>query len=318
LPAWTSSKEDFFFEKKKQKTFAIGHTPRTSKWAAYAREQKLFASFFQKRSSCFPLHLAILPMYDLDELRPATDALWAAIAARVADAPAALTRGRALDDAWTDPALLLGQTCGYPLVTSLRGRVALVATPRYRAEGCVGPLYRSAVIVRADDDARGLADLRGRRCAVNDLASNSGMNLLRAAIAPLAATGGRFFREVLMTGGHVASVDAVAEGRADVGSIDCVTWAHLRHLRPRAVAGLRVLAWTEATAGLPLVTSVHTGLATRRALRRALGEVQCDPALAPVRDALRLAGFERLALRDYAPVLRLERQARRAGYPVLR
>ena len=31
-----------------------------------------------------------------------------------------------------------------------------------------------------------LADLKGRRCAVNQIDSNSGMNLLRAAIAPLA------------------------------------------------------------------------------------------------------------------------------------
>jgi ABC-type phosphate/phosphonate transport system substrate-binding protein len=263
------------------------------------------------------LKFAILPMYDFDELRPATDALWAAIAARLDHAPAALTRTGCLNAVWADPGLLLGQTCGYPLVTSLRGHVALVATPRYRAAGCAGALYSSAVIVRADDRAACLADLRGRRCALNDLTSNSGMNVLRAAIAPLAGRGARFFREVLMTGGHVASVAAVAEGQADVASIDCVTWAHLCHLRPRAVAGLRVLAWTEATAGLPLVTSVRSDSGTRRALRRALGDVARDPALAQVRDALRLEGFERLLWRDYAPVLRLERRARQAGYPVL-
>jgi septal ring factor EnvC (AmiA/AmiB activator) len=40
----------FFFEKKNQKTFTRW---RTSKWAAYAREQEFFASFFQKRSPFF-------------------------------------------------------------------------------------------------------------------------------------------------------------------------------------------------------------------------------------------------------------------------
>lgn len=262
--------------------------------------------------------LAALPMYDLEELREATDALWAAIAARLGDAaPAHLTRDADLERIWTDPELLLGQTCGYPLVTTLRGRVALLATPHYRAAGCDGASYRSAVIVRADDRAASLADLRGRHCAVNDPASNSGMNLLRAAVAPLAGGAARFFGGVVMTGGHVGSIRAVAEGRADVASIDCVTWAHIGHLRPDAAAGLRVLAWTEASPGLPLITSRRTDAGTRRALVRALDEVARDPALAPVRDALRLEGFESLALRDYDSVLALERRARTAGYGVV-
>jgi len=43
-------KEVFFFEKKKQKTFALWRTWRISKVAAYAKQQKFFGSFFQKRT----------------------------------------------------------------------------------------------------------------------------------------------------------------------------------------------------------------------------------------------------------------------------
>jgi ABC-type phosphate/phosphonate transport system substrate-binding protein len=262
--------------------------------------------------------VAALPMYDFEELRESTDALWVAIAARLGGAaPACLSRDASPEQSWNDPELLLGQTCGYPLVTSLRDRVALLATPRYRAPGCAGAMYRSAVIVRAGDGASSLADLRGRRCAVNDPASNSGMNLLRAAVAPLARGATRFFGGVVMTGGHVGSMRAVAEGRADVASIDCVTWAHVVTLRPAAAAGLRVLAWTEASPGLPLITSRHIDAATRSALLRALDDVARDPALAPVRDALRLEGFERLTFEDYGSVLALERRAQAAGYGVL-
>jgi ABC-type phosphate/phosphonate transport system substrate-binding protein len=263
---------------------------------------------------------ASLSMYDFDELRPATDALWEAIAARLTDrgiaAPPSLTRGPPLIDLWTDPALLLAQTCGYPLVTGLAGKVALLATPRYDAPGCEGTLYRSAIVVRATDPAATLADLRGRRCAVNNVDSNSGMNLLRAAIAPL-ADGGRFFGAIITTGGHAASVRAVAGGDADVAAIDCVTWAHLRHLRPYETRGLRVLGWTSATQGLPLITSLHTDAPTRNALLGALDDVARDPALAPVRSQLRLDGFGALTLGDYEPVLALERMAQAAGYPVL-
>jgi len=108
---------------------------------------------------------AALPMYDFPQLTGATDALWSAIAARLTErgvaAPTALTRGVPLDDLWADPALLLAQTCGYPLVTTLAGRVTLVATPCYRADGCDGAWYRSAIVVRASDSASSLADLRG-------------------------------------------------------------------------------------------------------------------------------------------------------------
>jgi ABC-type phosphate/phosphonate transport system substrate-binding protein len=255
-------------------------------------------------------------MYDFPELRWATDALWAAIAARVPGAPAVLERGRPLMGIWTDPALLLAQTCGYPLVTSLAGRVRVVATPRYRAEGCEGVFYRSAVIVRADDDAVCLADLRGRRCAVNGLDSHSGMNVLRAAVAPL-AVGERFFGDVVMTGAHVASVRAVAGGGADVAAIDCVTWALLGRLRPAETRGLRVLEWTVAGPGLPLITSVQTDAVTEGALVSALGVVAGDRALTPVRQALLLEGFEAVPVEAYASVLALERHAVAAGYPVL-
>jgi hypothetical protein len=44
----------FFFEKKNQKTFAPVDTRPNSNWAAYASEQKFFASFFQKRRPSLP------------------------------------------------------------------------------------------------------------------------------------------------------------------------------------------------------------------------------------------------------------------------
>ena len=260
--------------------------------------------------------VAALPMYDFEELRPATDALWSAIAARLTargvDTPGELTRGLPLHELWTDPCLLLAQSCGYPLVTSLKDRVILVATPCYRAEGCEGAAYRSAIVVRSDDPAGTLADLRGRRAAVNDAASNSGMNLLRHAIVPFAA-GKRFFGGIVWTGAHAASLRMVAEGGADVAAIDCVTWAYLQDLRSSAVRGLRVLGWTAATPGLPLVTSVHTDPATLDALRAALHDVTRDPSLAPVRATLRLAGFAVLPPGAYDAVLELERLADRAG-----
>jgi len=263
--------------------------------------------------------IAALPMYDFPSLRAATDDYWSAIAARlraagIADVPLALTRDLSHVDTWRDSRLLFGQACQYPLACAWHECVRLVAIPAYTAPGCEGSRYRSAVIVRAEDPARRLADLRDRRCAVNERDSNSGSNLLRAAIAPLAAHG-RFFSSVELTGGHLASVRAVAEGRADVAAIDCVSYAHIRRFHAELTARLRILDWTPSSPGLPYVTARANDASILSALRAVLAEVQTDPALAAVRDALLLTGVDFTVDENYTEVRQLERDALERGYP---
>ena len=108
--------------------------------------------------------IATLSMYDLPELRAATDAWWAGLAKAfrnegIDPVPEALSRGD-IDDPWART--LFGQTCGYPLTHALEGRVRVIATPAYDCPGCDGSDYSSLVVVRKDDPAQTLADLRGR------------------------------------------------------------------------------------------------------------------------------------------------------------
>jgi len=174
--------------------------------------------------------IAAWPMYDFEVLRAAHDAWWRAIAGRlrdvgVRDVPDELNRSLGHTDSWRHPYLLLGQACEYPLARTYGAHVRLVATPCYTAEGCQGARYRSVVIVRTDDPANSLRDLRGRRCVANEVDSNSGMNLLRAVVADIAG-GARFFASVSYSGSHYASLERVAESAADVAAIDCVSFAH--------------------------------------------------------------------------------------------
>jgi ABC-type phosphate/phosphonate transport system substrate-binding protein len=258
-------------------------------------------------------------MYDFPSLRAATDDFWSAIGARlraagVADVPAALTRDVSHVETWRDPRLLFGQACQYPLASAWHDAVQLLAIPAYAAPGCEGSRYRSAVIVRAEEPALRLEDLRGRRCAVNERDSNSGSNLLRAAIAPLAHHG-RFFSSVELTGGHLASVRAVAQGAADVAAIDCVSYAHIQRFSPELTARLRILDWTPSSPGLPYVTARACDASIVSALRTALTDVQADPALLAVRDALLLTGIDFTVDEDYVEVRQLERDALGRGYP---
>ena len=262
-----------------------------------------------------------LPMYDFPEIRETTDAFWTALATRlraagVSGVPNELTRPQDISAFWRDPRLLLGQTCGYPLTAHLKDAVRIVATPVYRAPGCMGAEHRSVVITHADRDRRALDEFRGAVCAINGFDSNTGMNLLRAMIAPLAKSE-RFFRDVIVTGAHVASLEAVAAGRADIAAIDCVTFEHLRRLRPHLTARVQVMAESSSSPALPLITSASIGDATMEALRIALADIAADPELASVRDALLISGFEVLPSGAYDRILALEAESAAAGYPAL-
>lgn len=264
---------------------------------------------------------ASLGMYDPPWLHAANDLLWAGIARRLSDAgvagvPAGLDRSRPLDAIWRDPDLLLAQTCGLPLRTALRGRVRVVATPVYDAPLAHGGWNRAAIMVREDAAHAALADLRGSVAAVNSVESNSGMNLFRAALAPI-AEGRPMFARVVETGAHLASLAAVAAGGADVASIDGVTLALAMRHRPDLVAGLRVLDVTPDTPGLPLVTRADAPDEWVALLRAALTDVLEDEALAEARQALLLTGLDVLPEETYDRVIELEQAAVDAGYPAL-
>ena len=267
--------------------------------------------------------IAALPMYDYPELTAVHAALWASLrealsVAGVAELPTRLTRDWSHRDLRRHPRLLLGQACEYPLATSCSGYVRLVATPRYTVPGCDGStLYRSAIVVRAADSAETLADLRGRRCVINERDSNSGMNLLRAAIAPLWGGGSHFFSSVMVSGSHRVSVAAVATGLADVAAIDGVSFAHFQKLDQAVVANLRVLCWSPPSRCPPFVTAAATSDSTLAALRDALADVSVDPRLAHVRERLFLGGMDLNPDPRFVEVLSHERSAAELGYAAL-
>lgn len=257
--------------------------------------------------------IASLGMYDFPWLRDAIEALWAAIAGRlagagIADVPAGLDRDRPPEAAWTDPRLLLGQTCGYPLVTTLRDSVQVVATPCYDLPGCAGFWHRSFVIVRDDDTVSKLSDLRGRRCAFNAPDSNTGMNLLRATLASL-PDGRDFVTDLVRTGAHLESIRAVQEARADFAAVDCVTYGLTLRDRPDLAGETRVLAWTPGSPALPLITGRGTTAPELETIRGII----TDPNLAPLWRPLGVSRVVATSFATYKPVEALASIAAEAG-----
>lgn len=200
--------------------------------------------------------IASLGMYDFGVLMAANDRLWAGVrnglrALGIA-APDALTRGDgAYWPAWEAPDLVLSQTCGYPFRARLHQNVAYVGTPDYGVEGCPPGHYTSVFVARKDDPRQTLADFDGAAFAYNEALSQSGW----AAPQTHAARLGLRLRPALMTGGHRRSAVAVAEGRADIAAIDAVTLALMLEQADPVTASLQVIARTDPTPGLPLITA---------------------------------------------------------------
>lgn len=257
--------------------------------------------------------VAALTMYvEPAEVRDAYRQLAAAVALRLESTlePAP----EELPALWTHPELLLAQTCGYPWATRLRGQVRLVAAPRYTFDGCVGAEHCAFILVPETLDASSLADLRGKRVALNGLDSNTGMNLLRHAVAPLAERG-RFFGEVIVSESHANSLALLQQGHADVAAVDAVTYGYLQHAEPGRVAGLRLLQRTRSSPTLPFITAASRSDAEVEALRAALNDtLVTQPELARI---LAIEGFAAVDESSYLPLLDWRREAVEKGYPVI-
>ena len=251
--------------------------------------------------------IASLPMYDWPEIRDATDAWWTGLARHLRaqglrGVPRALVRGGPPEAAWTHPALLLSQTCGLPLARRLHRKLQVVATPCYAAEGCDGPTYSSLILVRDDSGIQSLEDLRGRVAAYNSTDSLSGHLALRLVLAPF----GPLLAGTVETGSHAGSMAAVAEGRAEVCAIDCVTYGIAVRHRPSLTAGLRGIAWSPAMPALPYVTSASRTRSELLQIVKGLQIAAADMALAETRRTLMINGFVEPLPSAYDKVPRLD------------
>jgi ABC-type phosphate/phosphonate transport system substrate-binding protein len=214
------------------------------------------------------------------------------------------------------PEVLFTQICGYPLFKVFRDQGTVLATPSFAFAGCEGPNHCAFFIVRAKDPAERLEEMRGRVFGCNSRLSNSGMNLPRLALARI-AEGRSFFRKVVMTGGHLASLDHLHRATIDVCAIDCVTWGLFRKFRPADAMHYRILAQTARSPSPPLVTSATTDARTVATLRGGLNTLFSDPATAGTRETLGLTAVSVLNTSAYERLADYEKEAEDLGYPNL-
>jgi ABC-type phosphate/phosphonate transport system substrate-binding protein len=265
--------------------------------------------------------VASLPMYNFPEMRADNARFWRVlrgllVESGLPDTPEALTFERRPVPDRLEPELLFSQTCGYPLETVFKGQAIRLGAPVYAVPACDGPTHCAFFLVPVASPAQCLADLRGGVFLLNSPLSNSGMNLPRRALAEIAG-GQPFFREVIETGGHPASLERLLRGEGDAASIDCVTYAFWKRHRPEAAARVRIIAETPPSPAIPFVTSIATPPPTFERLRDALRAITSEPRYAAVREGLMIAGIEDVPDDAYRKLLDYEREAAELGYPRL-
>ena len=217
-------------------------------------------------------------------------------------------------DTFRSPNLLIGHTCGYPYVTQWNKSHRLICVPEFDIPGCDGKHYSSWFVCGSKDRRDSIEAFKGGIAAINAVNSNSGMNVLRYQVSQFAKKD-RFFNDVLISGSHLASLRAVADGLADIAAIDAVSYHHIVQAEPALARQTRIWGQSVKTTGLPFITHADEPISTAvllRAINRCIEESRGD---AP--ESLGLIRFAGVEDSDYDFIYKLETDATARGYPSL-
>ncbi len=152
------------------------------------------------------------------------------------------------------------------------------------------PVYFSDVIVRADNDARSFADLRGSLFAINEPSSHSGYGVVRYRLVTMGETGG-FFGRVVESGAHFRSIAMVASGAVDAAAIDSQVLALELREHPELAGQLRVIDALGPSTIQPVVAARHVSAAVRDQVRDAFVRMGDDPSARTFLDRGLIARF---------------------------
>jgi ABC-type phosphate/phosphonate transport system substrate-binding protein len=230
-------------------------------------------------------------MYPFTHLQSAYDQLWAAVRAHLHAAPDELDRSIDLATAWHSPDLLLGQTCGWPLITQLSDVVEVVGAFDVRAPFAAEGRYRSVIVGNKP------FSVTQWRADPNTVVAFNSSESLSGWISMCHVWGGVPAR-TLQTGSHVESMRAVADGRAHLASIDALSFEFAVAVDAMLSGRLHIIGHGPTVPSLPLVMS--RSLATRRdEVRAALAAAVVAPEAAEACVRLRIGGFVPLTSSDY-------------------
>jgi ABC-type phosphate/phosphonate transport system substrate-binding protein len=221
-----------------------------------------------------------------------------------------------LEKLWARPDLGAVFMCGFPIALEL-APVEPIAAPIPAAEWAAGrAVYRTDLIVRQDAPCRRLEDTFGGRAGWTVSHSQSGFNAFRHELLGYrTAARPRLYAEMhgnLVTARNV--LDAVREGRIDIGPLDAYWHMLIACHAPQLTAGIRTLLSTPVTAMPALVAARNVPREVVTRLRAAFTGAATRAWFKPLGAQLLIEGFAPSARPDYAMLLEWDRAAKAAGF----
>ena len=224
-----------------------------------------------------------------------------------------------LADLWVRNDLGAAMMCGLPYSHRKPKPILLAApvpSPERYADRAV---YFTDIAVRADAPFAKLEDTFGHTIGYTLTDSMSGCVALRQHLLPLRKPGGEpLYRKV--AGGLVNArgiIQALIDGRIDVGPLDSYVHELLRLTEPGLAAQLRVVGVTAPTTMPPLVAAPGIAPAEVARLREALCATAQASGLAEVCATLGLRRFVPMAAERYQRLQDDAREADALGYRYL-
>jgi ABC-type phosphate/phosphonate transport system substrate-binding protein len=242
-------------------------------------------------------------MYPFASVTWAWDEIWAAVHRRAAWTPETLTWSGDVHARWYDSECLITHVCGGPFAALHRSDMHLVGAFALDIPEADDGHYRTVLL---SPHQRRLDEFvpADTHAVANSADSLSGwFSLLAMTVAPGSEWPGR----VTFTSAHRDSVVALANGRADIASIDAWSLALIAAEEPELIAGLHRLALGPRVPTPAITARRSLELDQVDELRQAFSEGLAERATAPARKALRIAGFADNRLEDYLATLPLGR-----------
>ena len=197
-----------------------------------------------------------------------------------------------LGDLWGRNDLGCAMMCGLPY-SRRKPRPILLAAPVPSPERYANrAVYFTDVAVRADSPFMKIEDTFGHVVGYTLTDSMSGCVALRRHLLPFRKLGGPLYGKVV---GELVNargiIQALTDGRIDVGPLDGYVHDLIRHYDPAFAANVRIIAVTEPAPMPPLIATAALDPDAVGRLRKAFSAVEHATDLGKVRETLLLQRF---------------------------
>ena len=196
----------------------------------------------------------------------------------------------------------LGWICGLlyvDKVDSEKAPLELLAAPIFT--GHTKPNYFSNLIVNAGSPVTTFEQLVGKSLAINETTSWSGNHLLRAFLHDRGLTMD-FFGEVIVSGAHSKSFAMVAEGKAEVATIDHSVFDFVAQHRPELLEKVKIIELIGPSPAPPFVVHRSVPEHLRYKIRNCLLELGSDSRFVGRIQPHRVESFVPITDADYVPI----------------